>query len=211
MNTLRSTAKALVALVATLSMTACVASSEPTDADGEDLTGEAVQADSTGVHQVCLTAHSHDNSGTGNSITIGYYENVVLGTLSTCVLPNGVGTGATACCTPTSVTSTPQKIVATLSYMGFVAYYTNTSSDGDGLRITNMSASVTTTSTQTMSAGTYTDILFPDKIACEGCAAGTFCNSCWLDGDGHDNRTGMQISIDGYDQIGSNAVYPYSS
>ncbi len=197
----RTSVTAVLAIAAVSLTAACAAEPETTDEN----VGQTAQAYTTGVSEICATAHSGSNSGTNNSVTIGYY-----GTdLYECELPNGIGTGKTACCTPTSTRRIPDKIAITFSYSGFVVYYTNSSANTDGLRVSSMSAKGTdsVSSGWSVSAGTFTNILDNKNVSCEGCTLGTFCNSCWIDRDDHKKCTGLQISRSGFQQAGDNAVY----
>jgi hypothetical protein len=181
MKTPRISTKLILALaLACAPAVACVAPSEgdlpdATDAAaGEEQTGEVEEALNTEPTSICVTAHSATNSGTGNSLKIGYYSAV--GGYYACTLSGGVGTGQSACCTPSQESHDPLLVV-----YGFSVGYSG-SSNTDGLRVTNIKALFA--NGDSMSAGTFTGTYYP-SAGCEGCTLGTFCNSCWIDADDH--------------------------
>jgi hypothetical protein len=167
----------------------------------EENTGEVTEA--LGVYQVCITASTSDFSGTANSLTIGFYDTVDAVHFS-CVLPNGVGRGQSACCEPYRYNGTPQ---TALSVYGLFFRFTG-SDNTDGLMMTNMSANTTI---GTKFAGKFTNISDEAHVDCTGCVFGMDCESCWIDRDSHKNCKGITISTDGaYGQIGDNSVFCYS-
>lgn len=153
----------------------------------QDPVAETVQGISLPA-TLCVTAHSHKNSGTTNSIYVKY---VSINGAVECTLANGVGTGSTACCGAIPTTATDAEYFA-IQTIGFILGYTNSNNANDGLRYSNITA---TGNGINFSIGTYTAILLsnPDSV-CDGCVAGTFCNSCWIDSDAHNNCSKAAIS-----------------
>lgn len=210
MSTIRTLIQLVPALVASLTLSfasGCVAAPDSADDAGDDVVSDAAEGEVAEAAQaatlddpdyICVTAHESTNSGTGNSIDVGY---IYMGSLFQCTIPGGVGTGASACCAPTSKTGSFSKAGVTM--LGFTVGYTSSSADTDGLRVTEMSAKQ---GSSTYSAGSFTSLAVSSSV-CEGCKVGTFCNSCWIDSDAHGKCSELVISGTTPYVPGSNWVY----
>lgn len=187
MNASKTVAQLAATLVAAaaLSLSACAFESTDDGAVDHEETAEAQEAMNYGFtpSSVCVTANESTNSGTSNSIEVGFFN--VDHDYFECTIASGVGTGASACCTP-SKRSVPSG--AFDSTWGFRVGYTG-SANTDGLRVTAVKAS---NSANSYSIGTFTSIEY--TADCEGCTLGTYCNSCWIDSDDHGKCTNMLIS-----------------
>lgn len=146
-----------------------------------------------------ITAHSSTNSGTTDDITLAFRNET--GTYS-CDITATIADGGTQECVPTlSSTETDP------SYDRFYIKYkdkTTAAGSDDGLRITSFAVKVINDWLSDSTAQWYTNENFSEAVGeiinCEGCGLGVECNSCWIDGDGHQDCVEIKFLINNANQ-----------